>query len=75
MLMQARKLIFNKRVTNAYCMTCHATFGKTISVMAGEAEEAGIWYGKLGARFIDWLLSEPHHCANQLFYYRRLHRL
>lgn len=50
-------------------------FGKTISVMAGEADAQGRWYGAPGAALIDWLLRDPDHCANQLVYYRRSLRL
>lgn len=74
MLTQVRKLIFSKRVATAYCTTCHALFGKTISVMAGEAGAEGRWYGGICIRFIDWLLAEPNHCANQFIYYTRLNR-
>jgi hypothetical protein len=66
---------FARRVTIFYCRSCHALFGKTISVMAGEAEAAGRWYGAPGAALIDWLLREPDHCASQLIYYRRARRL
>lgn len=65
---------FARRVTIFYCSSCHLLFGKTISVMAGEANAAGRWYGGPSAAFIDWLLRDPDHCANQLIYYRRLRR-
>lgn len=56
-------------------MACYAIFGKTISVIAGEVEADGRWYGAILVLFIDWLLREPDHCANQLVYRRRLNRL
>lgn len=49
-----------------YCKTCHLFFGKTFSVMAGEAEEQGKWYGLLYCASIDWLLRDPRHCQNEL---------
>lgn len=70
-----RPIRFPRHVAVAYCTACHTLFGKTISVMAGEALEDGRWYGRPGAAFIDWLLRDPGHCANQLVYYRRLHRV
>lgn len=70
---QARN--FPRNVTVAYCTACHALFGKTISVIAGEAEARGVWYGLMLASAIDAFLREPDHCANQLVYYRRLNRL
>lgn len=74
MLAQARKFIFTRQVSTAYCRTCQALFGKTISVMAGEAAAEARWYGPASATFIDWLLAEPNHCANQLIYYTRKNR-
>jgi len=74
MLTQIRRLIFCKTVTTTYCRTCHAVFGKTISVMAGEAGAKDRWYGLAAITFIDWLLAEPNHCANQFIYYTRLNR-
>jgi hypothetical protein len=74
MMSYARRLILSRQVVSAYCLACHRLFGKTISVMAGEAGEARRWYGRASVAFIDWLLDEPHHCATQLVYYRRLER-
>lgn len=75
MHIEVRNKTFPRQVTIAYCTTCHALFGKTVSVIAGEAEAEGRWYGTPLAAFIDWLLREPRHCASQLIYYRRLNRL
>lgn len=74
MLRQVRKVIYSRQVATAYCMTCHAVFGKTFSVMAGEAGANGRWYGLVCARVIDALLAEPDHCANQFIYYTRKNR-
>lgn len=67
--------VFGRRITIFYCRTCSVLFGKTVSVMVGEAQAEGRWYGALSAAFIDWLLRDPGHCANQLIYYRRSRRL
>lgn len=75
MPVKVQQVAFGRRVTIFYCRSCEAVFGKTISVMIGEAVVAGRWYGGPSAVFIDWLLRDPEHCANQLVYYRRARRL
>ena len=57
---------FYRHVTRVYCRACRALFGKTLSLMAGEAEAQGRWYGALCRRFIDWLLRDPGHCETEL---------
>ena len=57
---------FEQQVILLYCGTCYLLFGKTISVMAGEAEEQGKWYGFFCCIFINWLLRDPKHCVNEL---------
>ncbi len=49
-----------------YCRTCNLIFGKTLSVMAGEADAQGKWYGYSCCIFINWLLRDPKHCVNEL---------
>jgi len=75
MQVKTRPIRFPRHVAVAYCTACHALFGKTLSVMAGEAHADGRWYGQFCTIFIDWLLRDPDHCANQLLYYRRLNRV
>lgn len=72
---RVQPVAFGRRVTAFYCRACHVFFGKTLSVMVGEADAGGFWYGAPAAAFIDWLLRDPGHCANQLVYYRRSRRL
>ncbi len=55
-----------RQVIVFYCRSCHRLFGKTISVMLGEAEEQGRWYGYTSCIFINWLLRDPNHCQNEL---------
>ena len=55
-----------RQVILLYCRACNMLFGKTISVIAGESEEQGKWYGCLCYIFINWLLRDPKHCANEL---------
>jgi len=57
---------FYRHVARVYCRACRALFGKTLSLMAGEAEAQGRWYGRPCCSFIDWLLRDPYHCANEL---------
>lgn len=59
-----------RRVIVFYCRSCHRLFGKTISVMLGEAEEQGRWYGYTSCIFINWLLRDPNHCQNELHHFR-----
>ena len=61
---QARGLWLH--VARVYCRTCRALFGKTLSFMAGEAQQQGKWYGGPCSKFINWLLRDPEHCANEL---------
>lgn len=56
-------------VTVVYSATCYLLFGKTISVMAGEAAEFGYWYGESCCEVINWLLRDPQHCVNELIDY------
>lgn len=72
---KVQPVAFGRRITAFYCRACHVFFGKTLSVMVGEADAGGLWYGASAAAFIDWLLRDPGHCANQLVYYRRSRRL
>lgn len=74
MFTKIRKVIFCKAVATTYCRTCHAVFGKTISVMAGEAGAENRWYGPAATAFIDRLLAEPNHCTNQFIYFTRKSR-
>jgi len=57
---------FYRQFVRFYCLVCRALFGKTLSFMAGEAEELGKWHGALSCRFINWLLRDPEHCANEI---------
>ena len=63
---RARASGFYLRVAPVYCRACRALFGKTLSFMAGEAEALGKWYGRPCCSFINWLLRDPGHCANEL---------
>ena len=54
------------RLFIVYCRTCNLLFGKTISVMAGEAREQERWCGQLLCVAIDWVLRDPNHCAQEL---------
>jgi len=49
-----------------YVVTCHLLFGKTLSFMAGEAQEQGKLAGLVCAAFINALLRDPAHCENEL---------
>ncbi len=49
-----------------YCLSCRALFGKTLSLMAAEANQHGKWHGGACCQFINWLLRDPLHCANEL---------
>ncbi len=49
-----------------YVMTCHLLFGKTLSFMAGEAQEQGKLVGLVCVAFINSLLRDPAHCENEL---------
>ena len=53
-------------VARVYCRTCQVLFGKTLSLMAGEAEQEGRWYGRPCCAFINWLLRDADHCENEL---------
>ncbi len=75
MVVKVQKSKLPRKVTDAYCKACYALFGKTLSVMAGEALMEERWYGIASVTFIDWLLGEPYHCAMQLVYFRRRNRL
>jgi len=57
---------FEKHVRIVYCETCTVLFGKTLSVMAGEAQHEGRWYGRSCCIAINWLLRDPDHCVNEL---------
>ncbi|MHA1164941.1 MAG: hypothetical protein ACTSP0_05085 [Alphaproteobacteria bacterium] len=57
---------FYRHAVRFYCRTCGALFGKTLSFMAGEAHALGKWYGGPCCQFINWLLRDPMHCANEL---------
>ena len=57
---------FYRHIVRFYCRSCRALFGKTLSLMAGEAEQDGRWYGGYCCRFINRLLRDPEHCANEL---------
>lgn len=57
---------FGQHVALLYCRTCRRLFGKTLSLMVGEAQALGRWYGSPCARFINWLLQDPEHCENEL---------
>lgn len=63
---QVQSFDFGKQVTVIYSATCHSLFGKTISVMAGEAQAQGRWYGPPCCIVINWLLRDSMHCANEL---------
>ena len=54
------------RLFQHYCSICNRLFGKTFSVMAGDAAERGKWYGRVFSGAINWLLREPGHCAEEL---------
>ena len=49
-----------------YVLSCHLLFGKTLSFMAGEAQEQGKLAGLVCAAFINALLRDPAHCENEL---------
>ena len=49
-----------------YVVTCHLLFGKTLSFMAGEAQEQGKLVGLVCVAFINALLRDPAHCENEL---------
>lgn len=71
---QLQSVPIGKPVTVVYSATCYFLFGKTISVMVGEAYELGCWYGPPSAAAINWLLRDPDHCASQLEdYWKTLH--
>lgn len=72
---RSQRVAFARGITVFYCRACHALFGKTLSVMIGEADAAGRWHGAAGAAFVDRLLRDPGHCAKQLVHYRRARRL
>jgi hypothetical protein len=61
-----RARVFTPHVARVYCRTCRALFGKTLSFMAGEAQEQGKWYGGPSSQFINWLLRDSNHCENEL---------
>lgn len=61
-----RALGFEQKIVRLYCRACRLIFGKTLSVMAGEAEAQGKWYGRTCSQFIDWLLRDPGHCEKEL---------
>jgi len=56
----------DRRLIVVYCRVCERMFGKTISVMAGEAEQNGRWYGPTLCLTINWVLRDPDHCAQHL---------
>ena len=58
--------VLERQLILLYCGTCYLLFGKTISVMAGEAEAQEKWYGYSCCIFINWLLRDPKHCVNEL---------
>ncbi len=57
---------FDQRIVWAYGWTCRLLFGKTLSVMAGEAQAQGRWMGCICARSINWLLRDPEHCESEV---------
>jgi hypothetical protein len=57
---------FYRQFVRFYCLVCRALFGKTLSFMAGEAQQQGKWYGSPCSTFINWLLRDPEHCSNEL---------
>ena len=61
-----RAFSFERQLVWVYGWTCRLLFGKTLSVMAGEAERQGKWYGCPCTHFINWLLCDPCHCENEL---------
>lgn len=61
-----RPRVLAPQIVRFYCRTCSMLFGKTISLMAGEAQALGRWYGSPSASFINWLLRDPDHCENEL---------
>ena len=66
MQIEFQQSAIGRPVTVVYSATCYLLFGKTISVMAGEAAEFGYWYGSLFSLAINWLLRDPAHCVNEL---------
>ena len=55
-----------QHVARFYCRTSRRLFGKTLSLMAGEAHAMGRWYGGPCTWFINRLLRDPMHCENEL---------
>ena len=56
----------------AYCAICQKLFGRTFSVMAGEAQDKGYWLGSAACVFIDLLLRDPGHCENEFNAFKSL---
>ncbi len=63
---------FEQQIVILYGWTCRQLFGKTLSVMAGQAEEQGKWYGCHCCIFVNFLLRDPRHCADELKKFQQL---